>query len=204
MKKYTWDKIIKENKKEIKLVWYGSLLNNNTHHSEHKWEPVIINWFKRVYNLRVIPLKPTKEWKEFFKTYLKKYWIVNKKTQNKYINKTSCVLNCIKTGNKNDIVNGLCINIPSADFKSYSIRESQYNLYKTKIENICPNTWKKTKNKEKAYVLVAKKSILLKKWRPFISYHNNTRNWAYNIWKYFWELFDKSTFNTKGKNIINS
>jgi len=203
MKKYTWEQIIKENEKSIKLIWYGSLLNSNTHHSEHTWEPVIIHWFKRIYNLRVIPIKTNKKWEHFFNNYLKKYWIINKKTQRKYINKKSCVLNCIKTDNKKDIVNGLCIDVPAKDFESYSIREWQYNLYKTPFDYICPKTWEKTKTKEQAYVLVAKNEVLLKRWKPFLNYHINTRNWAYNIWKYFWELFDASTFNTKWKKIIN-
>lgn len=204
MKKYTWQDIINKNDENIKLIWYWSLLNSNTHHSEHAWIPVLINWFKRIYNLRVVPKKPTKEWMTFIKIYWKKYWIINKKTRKKQINNKSCVLNCKYTWNKDDIVNWLCINVSSQDYQSYSIREAQYYLYKTNFKYICPNTWEMTKTNEKAYVLVAKESILLKKWKPFVNYHINTRNWAYGIWENFWELFDKSTFNTKWKNLINS
>jgi hypothetical protein len=203
MKRYTWQDIIKENEKNIKLIGYGSLLNSNTHHSEHNWIPVIIKGFKRIYNLRVVPLRPTKKWLKFIKKYWKKYWIINKKTRKQQISKNSCVLNCIYTWNKKDLVNWLCINVQSSDYKSYSVRETQYYLYKTNFEYICPNTWKVTKTNEKAYVLWAKKEAILKKWKPFQNYHINTRKWAYGIWKYFWELFDKTTFNTKWKKLNN-
>jgi len=199
MKKYTWKEVIKQNEKHIKIIGYWSLLNDNTHHSKHILKPVIFYWFKRIYNLRAVPLSPSKKWLKFFKNYLKKYGIINKKSLKKHISSNTCVLNCVKTWNSKDSTNWLCLKVKAKDLINYSIREAQYNLVETNFKYICPETWKETKTSEKAFVLTAKKTKLADKWSPFLNYHINTRKWAYKIWKYFWELFDATTYNIEWK-----
>ena len=194
MKKITWKKLIKETKNKVKLIWYWSLLNSNTHHTCHIYKPVIFYWFKRVYNLKILTNESEKEFLEFFKQYLEKYNITTEKEIKELIKSNICALNCIPTWNKLDKVNWLCMEIKKEDLYDYSVREKQYDLIETQLDYICTKTWKITKSKEIWYVLTAKNEETIKKWIPFKQYHINTRNWAYNFWEHFWKMFDNSTY----------
>lgn len=193
MNKFSWEEILKNNE-DIQLIGYGSLLNNNTHHCEHKTTPVIFFGFKRIYNYRACPENPCEKWRALFKEYLKKYNIIDENDFENHIKNPPCVLNCIPTGNKNDTVNGLCMDIPAHELEKYSIREKDYDLIETEYQIVCPETGKTNNCFQTAYVLTAKDSAIYPEWKPFLAYHNNTRNGAYNLWSYFGKMFDETTF----------
>jgi hypothetical protein len=191
MKLLTWDDILNIDEKSIKLIWYWSLLNENTHHEKHNYKAVIFYWFKRVYNLKIINDFINKK----SVSYLWQYWITCEEKIKSLINNNICALNCVCTWNTSEIVNWLCLEIEKNDLLDYSIREKQYNLVETKYDYVCPKTWKIEKTSEIAYVLVAKDEEIIANWIPFDKYHSNTRNWAYKLWEYFWKMFDETTYN---------
>ena len=174
---------------KITLIWYGSLLNPDTHHNNHDYTPVIFHGFKRKYNLPSIPKNITPEWEKFMKQYIKRYPI----SFEEYVQNNYCVLNCEYTGNCDDIVNGLAVQIDKSEFYEYALREEKYHLCEAQYQNICPQNGKVSKNTHTWYVLVAKKWETTEDGKIFELYHNATRNGAYEIWEYFWKLFDKTT-----------
>lgn len=193
MQKITWEELIESKKEKITLIWYGSLLNTDTHHSDHKIHPVIFYGFVRKYNLPCVPNKITPEWKKFAKNYLTRYGINCEKTFQEYLENNYHVLNCEYTGNKNDSVNGLAVEIHKEEFQNYALREEKYHLYSTYYFDFNPQNGEIWQEKFPAYVLVAKPQETSHVGNIFPQYHQTTRQWAYNIWKMFWEYFDKTT-----------
>lgn len=49
----------------------------------------------------------------------------------KIAEKNYCVLNSVYTGNKEDTVSGVLIEIQKKDFETYRLREEIYDLYET-------------------------------------------------------------------------
>jgi len=73
---YSWKDILELEMENFKLIWYGSLLNKNTYNYEiTDLKPVVVKWFRRIYNLKMIPEKYSDEWIDNYKKYLKKYWV---------------------------------------------------------------------------------------------------------------------------------
>ncbi len=92
------------------------------------------------------------------------------------------------------------MNIPAEELVKYGLRENEYDLIKTEYNCICPELWNKIHSEKKhAFVLTAKDSALHPDGKPFLAYHENTRNWAYKLGKHFGEMFDKTTYCNKWK-----
>lgn len=193
MKVITWEELIESKEEKITLIWYWSLLNTDTHHSEHKIRPVIFYGFTRKYNLPCVPNKITPKWEKFARNYLTRYGINCDKTFQEYLNNNYCVLNCEYTGDQSDSVNGLAVEIHKDEFDDYSLREEKYVLYQTPYFDFTPDTWEIWNIKSYAYILVGKKWETCDTSKRFEAYHKSTRKWAYNIWEKFWEYFDKTT-----------
>lgn len=190
---YTWSDILKIETDSIQIIWYWSLLNNNTHNYDNlSLKPVIVKWFRRIYNIKLIPDNYTDEWLNNFKKYLFKYWIINYKDIIKCNKENYCVLNCEYNWNE-DIMNWLLISINKKDLLEFSLREAQYNLMKTNFNYINPIDGNVIWKWYNAYILVAKENQIIKKWIPFLPYHENVKEWAYSLWFYFWKTFDQST-----------
>lgn len=191
---YNWSNIIESNNDSINIIWYWSLLNTNTHNYDISiLRPVIVKWFRRIYNIKLIPDNYTNDWLNNLKKYLFKYWIINNKDIIKCNKNNYCILNCEYLWNE-DIMNWLLLNISKKDLLEFSLRESQYNLIKTNFDYINPVDGKIIWKWDIAYILVAKNEQIIKKWTPFLPYHNNVKKWAYSHWRYFWKIFEKSTF----------
>jgi len=190
----TWEDIIEENPKYIKVIWYGSLMSESANdYKNHPLEPVIIEWFKRIYNLKFIPDVYTKKWMDNFKKYLLEYWITTDEEVINLNKKNKCTLSCENTWKKEDLINWLITVIYKKYFDEFSCREQQYNLFETDYKNINPETWEKIWTWWKAYILIAKEEYTTKNGSTFLPYHNNAKKWAYRFWKYFWEMFEKTT-----------
>ncbi len=193
MQKITWEELIQSGKQKITLIWYGSLLNTKTHHSNHKVHPVIFYWFIRKYNLPCVPNKITPEWKKFAKNYLTRYGINCEKTFQEYLENNYHVLNCEYTWNPSQSVNGLAVEIYQDEFHDYALREEKYDLYSTDYFDFNPDTWEIWEINAQAYVLVGKSDQTSYVGNIFQQYHKTTRDGAYNIWLKFWEYFDATT-----------
>ena len=189
---YSWDDIIKENKESIKLVGYGSLLNKNSNSYDDSLLPVIVKWFKRIYNIKMIPDNYSEKWLNNFRKYLVKYWIESEEEIDKLNKENMCVLNCTYTWNNNDILNWLLLNIQKKDLVEFSQREAQYNLMKTTFNSIDPHTGEYTWKSGDAYILTAKPEQIITNWQAFQAYHENAKKWAYSIGEYFWKTFEES------------
>ncbi len=189
---YTWKDIIKENSESINLVGYGSLLNKNSNSYDSSLLPVIIKWFKRTYNIKMIPDNYSQDRLNNFKKYLIKYWIRNDDEIKRLNKENLCVLNCIYTWNSNDLVNWLLLKINREQLFEFSQREAQYNLIKTKFKSINPESGEYTWKFGDAYILTAKPEQIISEWKAFQAYHENAKKWAYSFWNYFWEAFEKS------------
>ena len=195
MKKVSWWEIINSDLEFINLIWYWSLINSNTHKWKIKWlKPVLAKWFKRIYNLKVIPYDYTKEIVDYYKWYGKKYWVDSEEKIIELSKWKECVLNCLYTWNSSDYINGLLLKIDKESFEEYSKREIQYSLYKAKYHILCPNSGDTSdESKEFWYILIADDSNIINDGIPFLPYHNNVISWAYDLWKSFWEIFEKTT-----------
>lgn len=192
---YTWKEILDNNPQHINIIWYGSLLNINTNSYDdmNKLKPVIVKWYKRIYNLKVIPDNYTEKWLENYKKYLLKYWVKTDEEIDEVFKSNKCVLNCEYTWG-NNIMNWLLMSIWNDNLLEFSNREGQYNLRKTNFTYITPETWEYIWEWTNAYILIAKEEVTVKEWVPFLPYHENVQKWAYTLWKYFWKLFDNSTY----------
>lgn len=188
MKKITWEEILSQKPDKINIIWYGSLLNSNTHHENHACIPVIVPWIRRLYEVQNLPEGLPKEFYNlFFKNHVKNFWVKNREEFDKNIWSKRCGLNC-KIWGKSDYINGLLFEILWDDIQDYATREQQYNLIDVEYCDFFDSEirWQ-------AYILTAHRDIL-DDGTPFMEYHNNTRKWAYNISEEFWKMFDKTTY----------
>lgn len=196
MKKITWDDLIQSEKESIKLIWYWSILNSHT----HEWKTsmhntVIVKWFQRIYNLKMVPPGFCKvKLEAFMKKYWGKYGITSMEQVEELEKENVCVLNAICTENKNDMLNGLLVTIQREDFETYKKREEIYDLYETPYCIINPKTGDIEECHEHGFILSAHKEYLIENGKAFLPYHQLSRNGAYNFWEYFWKLFDTTTF----------
>lgn len=200
--KTTWDEIIASNISYIDLIWYGSILNANS----HEWETtepdtVIVKWFRRIYNLKMVPDSIDDTTLEAFrKKYWEKYWVKNIIQVRKLWKEKVCVLNCKYTGFSGDKVNGVVIRIKRKDFETYKKREAIYNLYTTRYHYLDPENGKITHNSHSWYILSAQEKYIIDDWHAFLPYHNFSRDGAYNFWEYFGNMFDETTYKIKSQN----
>lgn len=193
--KTTWDEIIESDVDHIDLIGYGSILNQNSHEWDTS-EPdtVLVRWFKRIYNLKMVPDSiDDNTLEEFRKKYWEKYWVESISEARQLWREKVCVLNCIYTWFSWDKVNGVIIRIKRKDFETYKKREAIYDLYTTRYHYIDPESGKITHNSHSWYILSAMKEYIISDGHAFIPYHEFSRTWAYNYWKYFWEMFDTTT-----------
>lgn len=193
MEKITWEQLLESDIQTITLIWYGSLLNTQTHHADHAIHPVIFYWFQRKYNLPCVPKVITKQWESFARWYLKRYSINCEDSFQEYIQKNYHVLNCEYTWNPSHSVNGLAVEIHRDEFYNYALREEKYELYKTPYFDFNPDNAQIGNKSETWYVLVAKADEVSYTGNIFPQYHETTRNGAYNIGLKFWEYFDATT-----------
>lgn len=193
MEKITWEELLDSDIQKITLIWYGSLLNTQTHHADHAIHPVIFYGFQRKYNLPCVPKIITAQWENFARKYLQRYNINCDKSFQEYIDNNYHVLNCEYTGNPHDSVNGLAVEIHRNEFQNYAIREEKYDLYKTDYFDFNPDNAEIWNQSAQWYVLVAKSDEISYTWNIFPQYHKTTRNGAYDIGKKFGEFFDATT-----------
>lgn len=120
---YTWEELIEQKPDFIELIWYGSLLNSNTHnYNKVELKAVLVKWFRRIYNIKMIPDNYSIKWINNFRKYLKKYWITKNEEIIELNKKNLCALNCEFTWD-NQIMNWLLIKIYSKDLYELSLRE---------------------------------------------------------------------------------
>lgn len=194
--KTTWNKIIESDVSYIDLIGYGSILNTNSHEWDTS-EPdtVLVKWFQRIYNLKMVP-----DWldmeilEEFRKKYWVKYWIDSIEKVYDLKKEKCCVLNCEYTWKSHDKVNWVLVRIPRKDFETYKKREEIYDLYKTHYSYIDPNSGEITHCKKWWYILSAHKQYLINNGHSFTPYHNFSREGAYHFWEHFGRMFDETTF----------
>lgn len=120
---YTWEELIEQKPDFIELIWYGSLLNSNTHnYNKVELKAVLVKWFRRIYNIKMIPDNYSIKWINNFRKYLKKYWITKNEEIIELNKKNLCALNCEFTWD-NQIMNWLLIKIYSKYLYELSLRE---------------------------------------------------------------------------------
>ena len=199
--KTTWEEIIASDVTSIDLIGYGSILNTNS----HEWETsqpdsVIVKWFQRIYNLKMVPDSIDDETlEEFRKKYWEKYGVENISQVRELWKQNVCVLNCVYSGFSWDKVNGVCIRIQRKDFETYKNREAIYDLYTTRYNYIDPENGNITHNSRSWYILSAKNDYIIDNGHAFLPYHTFSREWAYSFWEYFGKLFDETTKRTEQK-----
>jgi len=200
--KTTWEEIIASEVTSIDLIGYGSILNTKS----HEWETsdpdtVIVKWFRRIYNLKMVPDSIDDETlEEFRKKYWEKYDVENIAQVRELWKENVCVLNCTHTGFSGDKVNWVVIKIKRKDFETYRKREAIYDLYTTRYNFIDPETGEITHNNNRWYILSAQEKYIIDKGHAFLPYHNFSRDGAYSFWEYFGEMFDETTKNVKKEN----
>ena len=197
--KTTWEEIIQSDAMYIDLIGYGSILNSNS----HEWDTstpdtVVVKWFQRIYNLKMVPDSiDDQTLEEFRKKYWEKYWIKNISEVRDLWKENVCVLNCKYTGFSWDKVNGVVIRIKRQDFETYKKREAIYDLYTTRYHYIEPETGKITHNNHKWYILSAQEDYIIDDGHAFLPYHRFSREGAYHFWEYFGKIFDRTTENVE-------
>jgi len=193
--KTTWEEIIASDLTYIDLIGYGSILNTKS----HEWETshpdtVIVKWFRRIYNLKMVPDSiDDNTLEEFRKKYWEKYNVKNISQARELWKENICVLNCRYTGFSGDKVNWVVIRIKRTDFEIYRKREAIYDLYSTRYHYIDPETGKITHNNHRWYILSAQDDFIINDGHAFLPYHNFSRDGAYSFWEYFGKLFDETT-----------
>lgn len=199
-KKCSWQDIIDSNAESIQLIWFGSILNKNT----HKWDmkslyPVVIHEFKRIYNMEFLPESIPEQDFDMVLEYCRKYGIENHDDIRGIQKKNYTVLSTVFTWNKSDYLNAVLVEIPRSDFQHYAKREWEYDLYKTSYKLYDPNLWtqREIPDEKFAYVLVAPDDKIVNTWEPFMPYHENTRAGAYDYGTRFGQMFDETTYNVE-------
>ena len=171
-------------------------MNKNTLF-DYDWKMLtwIVKWFKRIYNMQ-LETEHYKEKNEKIKVFLNKNLIDEKVNNYAYKEKNNWFLWLNYTKNNNDILNWIIIKIEKKDYKKYAERESKYYLLKIEYQEIHPSNWLKTWKKWDVFINLTKEEYLNNndKIYPNKFYHKNTRNWAYEFWKYFWKMFDETTY----------
>lgn len=119
--------------------------------------------------------------KKFMEKYWGKYGITTMKEVEKLAEKNYCVLNCIKTENTEDRVNGVLIEILREDFETYKTREEIYDLFETPYCIINPKNGEIEKCHKQGYILSAHTQYLIEDGSAFVPYHNLARSGAYNF-----------------------
>ena len=193
--KTTWKEIIESDVQYIDLIWYGSILNQDSHEGDTGTpDTVVVKWFQRIYNLKMVPDNLDIEILEAFR---KKYWLkynINSIWEVLELRKQNvCVLNAIHTWNNDDTLNGVLIRIYRQDFETYRKREEIYDLHITNFSYINPINWVIKESEKKCFILSAQEEYLIDNGYAFFPYHEFARRWAYHFGRYFGEMFDKTT-----------
>lgn len=188
-----WEELISSNLECINIIGYWSLLNKNANSYSDTLKAVVVKWYTRIYNIKLIPSRYSVEWLHNMKKYLLKYWITTENQITELSKKNVTVLNCIKSENQNLKMNWLMMKLYKKDFVEFSKREAQYTLIKVEYCEINTSTCKELKNKGIAYIVTANEDQIISKGNHFLPYHENVRKWAYSYWKTFWKMFDDST-----------
>jgi hypothetical protein len=194
----TWEEIIASDVTSIHLIWYGSILARSTHEGDTSHhDTVIVKWFQRIYNLKMVP-----EWfcrmklEAFMKKYWEKYGITTMEEVDALDTKY-CVLNAQYTWNSEDYLNWVLVKICKKDFETYQKREEIYDLYQTSYQSICPDTGIICDEEATGYILIAHEQYLIDDGYAFLPYHNLARDGAYSYGEYFGKIFDETTKNIK-------
>lgn len=198
MKIVNWDDIIHSWVESINLVGYGSLINPNTHHDDHEYIPVFIEEIKRLYNVQMLPDGMDDDFYDcMFWYHSRNYNITSRDEFNQSIWSNLAVLNCV-IWSHGDTVNWVMFSINRSEFEWYALREKQYKLIEIDAY------WFEDNKKYKAFVLTCEWEDVIDNWLPFLSYHENTRSWAYQISKEFWKMFDETTYDWWGINLVST
>ncbi len=199
--KSSWEEIIASDSDYIDLIWYGSIMNITSHEGEiSQTNTVIVSWFQRVYNLKMVPDSINDSTLEAFrKKYWEKYGIYSFEQVKELQKEKVCVLNCMYTGKPENIVNGVLIRITRKDFETYQKREAIYDLYETQYSTINAKCGEILQESQRGYILSAQEEYIINDGHAFLPYHNFSRNGAYEFWDYFWEMFDETTYQVDKK-----
>jgi len=193
-----WEEILKSDLQYIYILGYGSLLNQQTHHSSHQTLiPVSTKGYKRSFSLSYAKDRcENVEYKKRFTLSANELRedITSPLNELTYISNSGSL-----TVEKDEdySLNGLLIKIDRKDFESYAYREYKYKLHEIEIEYF-DDKQDFLKPTDKVFILVAEDEEL-QDTSIYYLYQKTCRVGAYNISNDFGIFYDNTTFSYNGE-----